>query len=169
MRDRGADGRPRNARPRDATGRPLPFGQPGIERIPDDLVLPPAETLSQAERYLAADQPFLAHELLEGAWKASPPDERDLWQGLAQVAVGLTHLQRGNARGAVTLLRRGADRIAPYAEAPRHDIDVAAVSARARDLASRAAQGGLDEADAAELRLTLRRGDDPVISSGATD
>ena len=41
-------------------------------------------------------------------WKACPADERDYWQGLAQLCVGVTHLQRGNREGAITLLRRGA-------------------------------------------------------------
>ena len=34
--------RPRNARPRDAYGRPLPHGATGIPTMPDDLALPPA-------------------------------------------------------------------------------------------------------------------------------
>ena len=33
-------------------------------------------------------RPFHAHEVLEASWKAAPPAERDLWQGLAQLAVG---------------------------------------------------------------------------------
>jgi hypothetical protein len=39
-RDRDPAGRPRNARPRDAFGRPLPRGETGEERIPDDLCGP---------------------------------------------------------------------------------------------------------------------------------
>ena len=53
----------------------------------------------EAQRLLDAGLPFHAHEVLEAAWKAAPPDERELWRGLAQLAVGLTHLQRGNGRG----------------------------------------------------------------------
>ncbi|MGV2385120.1 MAG UNVERIFIED_CONTAM: DUF309 domain-containing protein, partial [Thermobifida fusca] len=37
-RDRGADGRAQNQRPRDRYGRPLPYGTPGVPRIPDDAV-----------------------------------------------------------------------------------------------------------------------------------
>ena len=58
--------------------------------------------------------PFHAHEVLEAAWKAAEPGERELWRGLAQVAVGLTHLQRGNARGAVALLHRGAENVSRW-------------------------------------------------------
>ena len=113
-RDRDRRGRALNARPRDGLGRPLPRGSVGVERVPEDLVLPPVESLVEAQRLLDLGRPFHAHEVLEGTWKAAPQDERDLWQGLAQLAVGLTHLARGNRTGAVTLLRRGAARIAPY-------------------------------------------------------
>jgi predicted metal-dependent hydrolase len=58
--------------------------------------------------------PFHAHEVLEAAWKAASAMERELWRGLAQLAVGLTHLQRGNVRGGVALLRRGAERVAEW-------------------------------------------------------
>lgn len=122
-RDRDPRGRARNARPRDGLGRPLPRGSEGIERVPDDLVLPPLESLAEAQRLLDLGQPFHAHEVLEGTWKAAPSHERDLWQGLAQLAVGVTHLARGNRSGAVTLLRRGAGRIAGYDDGP-YDIDV---------------------------------------------
>jgi hypothetical protein len=123
-RDRDAKGRARNARPRDGLGRPLPHGVEGVPRIPDDLVLPPTPALVEAQRLLDQGMPFHAHEVLEGTWKSAPPDERDLWQGLAQLAVGLTHVLRGNATGARTLLLRARARICGYAEDPPYDIDV---------------------------------------------
>ena len=134
-RDRDAAGRARNDRPRDGLGRPLPRGTQGVERVPDDLVLPPRESLVEAQRLLDAGRPFHAHEVLEGTWKAAPAAERDLWQGLAQLAVGLTHRARGNPHGARTLLLRGAGRIEPYADAAPYDIDVAGLVAAARALA----------------------------------
>ena len=144
-RDRDAGGRARNARPRDGLGRPLPHDATGVERVPDDLVLPPQESLTEAQRLLDAERPFHAHEVLEGTWKAAPPTERDLWQGLAQLAVGMTHQRRGNRRGAVTLLRRGAARITPYAEESPHGIDVAGLVAYAQRLASEVEAGGGEE------------------------
>jgi len=113
-RDRDPAGRARNARPRDEAGRPLPRGAVGVERVPDDLVLGPEETVIEAQRLLDAGMPFHAHEVLEAAWKAAEPGARELWRGLAQVAVGLTHLQRGNARGAVALLHRGAENVSRW-------------------------------------------------------
>ncbi len=123
-RDRDAEGRARNARPRDALGRPLPHGAAGEERAPEGLLRTPAEALSEAQRLLDAGRPFHAHEVLEDAWKQAPEGERQLWRGLAQLAVGQTHLLRGNARGAATLLDRGATNIGPYGSAPPHGIDV---------------------------------------------
>src|SRR5690348_13392042 len=40
-RDRDAAGRPRNARPRDEFGRPLPHDAPGAAAVPAELALPP--------------------------------------------------------------------------------------------------------------------------------
>jgi len=134
-RDRDPAGRARNARPRDGLGRPMPHDAEGVERVPDGLVLPPDESLVEAQRLLDVGRPFHAHEVLEGTWKAAPAAERDLWQGLAQLAVGLTHRARGNPTGASTLLQRGAARIEPYAGAPPYGIDVTGLVATARSLA----------------------------------
>ena len=132
-RDRDGQGRARNARPRDSLGRPLPYGSAGVTRVPDDLVLPPREALAEAQRLLDDDLPFHAHEILEGSWKAAPEAERELWQGLAQLAVGLTHVRRGNAPGAVTLLTRGRARVERYREPGAYGIDVAGLVAWADD------------------------------------
>jgi uncharacterized protein len=126
-RDRDPGGRPRNARPRDGLGRPLgradsaaasevsgSSGAFGSERIPDDLVIGGAEAAALADQLLRDGRPFHAHEVLEAAWKSGPAQERDLWQGLAQIAVGLTHARRGNTSGAVALLRRGTERVRAY-------------------------------------------------------
>lgn len=137
-RDRDPSGRARNNRLRDGLGRPLPRGaeaETGVERVPDDFLLPPVESLDEAQRLIDGGRPFHAHEVLEASWKAAPPEERDLWQGLAQIAVGLTHRERGNAAGARTLLRRGADRIEPYTEDPPYGVLVADLVATARALA----------------------------------
>jgi uncharacterized protein len=149
-RDRDERGRPHNARPRDALGRPLAPGTDGVPGIPDDLDLGPDDTLVEAQRLLDEGLPFQAHEVLEAAWKSAPAGERDLWQGLAQVAVGLTHALRGNPAGARALLARAVERISPYREAPPHGIDVAGLL----DWAAHAS--GNDGAPPAQPRL--RRG-----------
>ncbi|MFD7013484.1 DUF309 domain-containing protein [Streptomyces sp. NPDC059928] len=114
-RDRDADGRARNARPRDGLGRPLPYGADGVARQPEGVTRSPEETLREAQRLLDAGMPFHAHEVFEDAWKSGPAQEEALWRGLAQLAVGLTHAARGNARGAASLLERGTASLARYA------------------------------------------------------
>ena len=154
MPDRERDnlGRPRNARPRDALGRPLPRGDAGVAGVPDDLVLPPGEALTAAQRLLDEGRPFHAHEVLEATWKAAPDAERNLWQGLAQLAVGLTHALRGNNLGAAVLLRRGSDRISGYAQGAPHGVDVPGLLSWARTLA-----GQLDNPAANPGVLTVSR------------
>ncbi|MEV3962985.1 DUF309 domain-containing protein [Nocardia sp. NPDC050193] len=113
-RDRDEQGRATNARPRDRLGRPLPPGSPGVPRIPDDLDLAPAAALDYAQQLLDQGLAFNAHEVLESVWKNGPDAERMLWQGLAQYAVGLTHIQRGNPKGARTLLERAVGRLRTF-------------------------------------------------------
>jgi len=139
-RDRDAEGRPRNARPRDGLGRPLPYGAPGVERQPEGVVRTPAETVAEAQWLLDAGRPFHAHEVFEDAWKSADGEDRALWKGLAQLAVGLTHAARGNRSGAAALLTRGAEAIEPFAQASPHGIDVAGLAAWAR-AAARAPEG----------------------------
>ena len=124
VRDRDPDGRARNARPRDGLGRPLPYGVPGVERQPEGVRRTPADSLVEAQRLLDAGMPFHAHEVLEDAWKTSAAAERELWRGLAQLAVGLTHAARGNTTGGAALLRRGAKNVAEFRSGPPYGIDV---------------------------------------------
>jgi uncharacterized protein len=133
-------------------GRPLPYDSPGVDRVPEDVVFSPDEAVRQAQRLIDEGYPFHAHEVFEAVWKATPGTHRELWRGLAQLAVGLTHLQRGNDKGAVALLRRAADRLDPYsAEAP-HRLDIAGLASHARWLADRS-----NAVTAADLRPRLQR------------
>lgn len=107
----------------------------GSERVPDELHLSVHDTITLAQRYLDAGQPFHAHEVLEALWKTQPASERDLWQGLAQIAVGITHALRGNTVGATTLLRRGSGRVQNYS-GDTHGIDIDGVLSWAAALAA---------------------------------
>ena len=179
-RDRDPAGRPRNARPRDGLGRPLDraaadSAADAADRIPDDLVITGAEAAALADRLLRDGRPFHAHEVLEAAWKTGPAGERDLWQGLAQIAVGLTHARRGNARGAVALLSRGAQRVRGYQAgagsqagassqraagrlASPFGMNIAFFLAAADDLAARIERDGLDGIPPADLSPALLTG-----------
>ncbi|MER5557573.1 DUF309 domain-containing protein [Streptomyces sp. NPDC058961] len=154
-RDRDDEGRARNARPRDGLGRPLPYGADGVARQPEGVARTPEQTLAEAQRLLDAGMPFHAHEVFEDAWKSGPPQEEPLWRGLAQLAVGLTHAARGNAKGGASLLERGTDSLARYTAGtglPTYGLDLDGLAAWARELTGRL-PGPLDAAaEAPRLR-----------------
>lgn len=150
-RDRDETGRARNARPRDELGRPLPYGTPGVEPIPEDLLLDPDATLDLAQDLLDRGLPFQAHEVLEAMWKRSQPHERDLWQGLAQVGVGITHARRGNHAGGAKLLRRAGRHLRPFAGRQPYGVQVDAVREAIGSAAS-----ALEAGSAADLTIRLR-------------
>jgi len=52
---------------------------------------------------------FMAHEVLEGLWVRR---RDDTLQGLIQLAVALYHIERGNLRGAKTMIERARHRLA---------------------------------------------------------
>jgi predicted metal-dependent hydrolase len=128
-----------------------------VERQPEGAVRSPEETLREAQRLLDAGMPFHAHEVFEDAWKSGPEAERELWRGLAQLAVGLTHAARGNATGGARLLRRGAAALAAYGDASAHGIGIDALTRWAEELAGRVETGGGRALDAAEEAPRLRR------------
>jgi predicted metal-dependent hydrolase len=84
---------------------------------------------------LVAGRPFSAHEVYEARWKAGPTNERDLWQGLAQVCVGITHAERGNRTGALRLIERARRRLENYASTggPVYGLDLNHVIGWIRD------------------------------------
>jgi uncharacterized protein len=140
-----------------------------VPRIPDDLAITPAEAAELGGRLLAEGRPFHAHEVFEAAWKSTTGPERELWRGLAQIAVGLTHARRGNAPGAAALLRRGAAHVREHAPdtsgepgkpntsgADEVGVDAGYVAARAEDIADRIDGSGLAAVPESDLRLALR-------------
>ena len=129
-RDRDDQGRPRNARPRDATGRPLAHDEAGVPPVPDLPHRTREEALREAQLLIDGSRPFGAHEVFEAMWKqATEPDERALWRGLAQLMVGLTHQKRGNPVGATSLLDRGIESLHEVGNPAAAAVDVAAWTA----------------------------------------
>ncbi|HEY9677170.1 MAG TPA: DUF309 domain-containing protein [Drouetiella sp.] len=57
---------------------------------------------------------FDCHETLEHLWTHDRSDERELIQGIIQIAVGYYHFLRENHVGALKLLRRGLERVKKY-------------------------------------------------------
>jgi hypothetical protein len=126
-------------RARDVLGRPVDAGSPEAVAPVSEDPLPPEDAVALARRLLADGRAFSAHEVFEASWKAAEEAERPLWQGLAQLCVGVTHLQRGNRVGAARLLRRGADRLDGLA--PAYGMDIPAVTRRALRLADEVESG----------------------------
>lgn len=138
--------RPLNARPRDRFGRPLAYGladEMADRREPEEVVASVAEALVEAARLFDEQRFFEAHEFLEYIWKSDEvmaPD-RSFWKGVTQVAVGCAHTQRGNARGAVTLLERARGYMAPY-PAAYQGVDAAALAAGAGQVVAQVRERG---------------------------
>lgn len=102
-------------RPRDLLGRPLAWDDT------NELVLEDFDnlTLEQNHRlgleHARAGRWFPAHEAWETAWKkARGTRDAEFFKGLSQMGAGYVHLLRGNAHGAMTLLRRAAARVGAY-------------------------------------------------------
>jgi len=76
---------------------------------------PPSATLLAAVRQFNEGAYFLCHETLEELWNDKHDPLRDLYKGVLQIAIGLLHLEKGNTRGARTLLERGTELSRPMA------------------------------------------------------
>lgn len=145
-RDRNAEGRPENARPRDRYGAPLPRDaedQLAHRREPEDVCDSIDDAFDEAVRLFDQQRFFEAHEFLEYVWKSDqvPGADRDFWKGVTQVAVGCTHVQRGNETGAVTLLERAARHMSPY-PSPYHGVAADELAAAALRLADEVRRDG---------------------------
>ena len=77
---------------------------------------------------MRAGRYYAAHEVLEDAWRAAEPPERDFFQGLVHVAVAWYQAGRGNEVGCERQLEKAVRRLGPYAPAHR-GLDVAALIA----------------------------------------
>lgn len=102
---------------------------------------------------LAEDRPFPAHEVLEAVWKKAAEPERPFWRALAQLAVGLTHIQRGNRAGAVALLRRAAHGLSDFREQPPCGVPAAELAEQASRAADAIERGGLGSGQPLRIRL----------------
>lgn len=59
---------------------------------------------------------FDCHEVLEDAWNLQSEPEKQLTQGILQIAVGFYHFLRGNKVGTIKLFKRGIPRVKPFEE-----------------------------------------------------
>ena len=142
----GKTGRPtetRNkpTRPRDALGRPQPWDAENTLHLEHYDALTLEENDRLGREHLAARRFFPAHEAWETAWKqARDTDDAELFKGLSQLGAGFVHLLRGNAHGAMRLLRRASSRVGRYPVGHR-GLDTAGIAEAAETLAARVERG----------------------------
>ena len=144
-------------RPRDELGRPQPW------EVENRLVLEDFDSLSMEEnhelgrKHFNAGRFFPAHEAWETAWKqARDTDDAELYKGLSQLGAGLVHLLRGNAHGAVKLLRRAASRIGRYPSGHR-GIETTRVAEQADALADAIERGDVVPGEHARFETPVVR------------
>ena len=92
---------------------------------------------------IRAGRYFEAHEELEIAWRAAPPEERDFFQGLVHVAVAWYQAGRGRPVATERQLEKAVRRLRPFAPAHR-GVDVAGVLQQVKAARSRVAKGSLE-------------------------
>ena len=81
--------------------------------------------------------------MLEDAWRAAEPEERDFFQGLVHVAVAWYQAGRGNRVGCERQLEKAGRRLGPYA--PEHRaVDVTQILRALDAAAAVAADGSLE-------------------------
>jgi len=74
-RERDDAGRPKNARPRDELGRPLPRGAANVMQT-ESPARTPEEALARGIEHFNAGRYFQAHEAWEEGWHPAPEPER---------------------------------------------------------------------------------------------
>lgn len=83
---------------------------------------------------------FMAHEVWEEHWVEVEDAQRDFFQGLIHVAVGMHHERRGNHRGAVLQFSKALKRL--QASTDEVDgVDVAALRVHLGDAVTRIDRG----------------------------
>ncbi len=82
--------------------------------------------LRQGIEEFNAGEWFECHETLEELWAGSSGTDRDLYQGILQIAVALHHWRGGNFAGSGHLLRKGGGILGRVAQVCR-EVDVAAL------------------------------------------
>ena len=92
---------------------------------------------------IRAGRYFEAHEELELAWRAAPPEERDFFQGLVHVAVAWYQAERGRPVATARQLEKAARRLAPFTPSHR-GVDVEGVLEQVDAARQRVADGSLD-------------------------
>src|SRR5207245_4364699 len=93
----------------------------------------PSRRLENGLGLIRTGEYFAAHEELEDAWRAAPPEERDFLQGLVHVAVAWYQAGRGRRIGTERQLAKAIRRLTPYAPTHR-GVDLEPLLEQLREL-----------------------------------
>jgi len=96
-----------------------------VAGIVERTEIDPEAAWNEAMGYLERDMPFHAHETFELRWRCCPEGERALWKGLARWTAAITHIERGNTKGASSIARETLSDLAPVDPSPlsREQVD----------------------------------------------
>lgn len=101
---------------------------------------------------LAAGEYFEAHEELEIAWQQDPTPARELYRAILQIAVAYLHIQRSNYNGALKMLLRVRQWVAPLPDQCR-GVNVARLRHNAETLYQHLMQLGAQNLHQLDPRL----------------
>lgn len=101
---------------------------------------------------LVAGEYFEAHEELEIAWQQDPTPARELYRAILQIAVAYLHIQRGNYNGALKMLLRLRQWVAPLPDQCR-GVNVAQLRQNAETLYQHLKQLGAENLHQLDRRL----------------
>lgn len=118
------------------------------KRAPSPLLL---EGMAQFNR----GDYFVCHETFEELWLAENGEVRRFYQGVLQIAAALHHVQRGNERGALSLLRSGPELLRPFAPVCQ-GVDVEGLLVEAESIRRGLETQGLAVTRAAKPRPRIR-------------
>jgi len=113
----------------------------------------PPEALEGIRRFNAGEY-YTQHDLFEALWMVERGPVRDLYQAILQVGVAYYQITRGNHRGALKMLLRSLQWLAPLPDVCR-GVDVAGLRADAARV--RAALASLDPAEIGRFDRSLLR------------
>lgn len=120
--------------------------------------LPESEVLRRGGDLFDDRMFWEAHEVWEEVWRrrAGQPD-RDFLKGIIQGAAGMWHATQGNYVGAVSVMSRAIDYLAPY-EPRREGIDVRSLRSALQQAVAgcRTAQATGEAPDLTMVQLRLR-------------
>jgi hypothetical protein len=119
----------------------------------------PSAAFLQGVALFNAGEFYKQHDVFEKHWMEDGRPIRDLYQGVLQIGVALHHVETGNYRGAVKMLRRGLPRLRTLPPVCQ-TLDVAALRRQARAIHDELIMLGpdhLDQFDLGRLRAVKLR------------